>query len=184
MKISKQLLVISSIATGMAFNINPVHAQQITITPVSTTNTYNINKYSTRIVKLNDKNDIVKYIQSALNLYFGAGLVEDGIYGIATEYAVKDLQKKLGLNVDGIFGPRTANALLNYITNCSLDNTNGYSPIPIQIQKDFVSLGYNLNINGDLSSYDTMLAVKKFQSKNGLNITGKVDKETLNLLKW
>lgn len=182
MKNSKQLIVIASIATGITLSGKSVHAQQAVTNQASNPTTYNISKNSSTIVKLNHKGDIVKYIQSTLNLHFGAGLAEDGIYGKATEEAVKDAQKKLGISIDGIFGPRTASALLNYINNRSIDDKDGLSPVPIQIQKTLVSLGYNISINGNLSSYDTILAIKSFQSKNGLTITGKIDSKMLSIL--
>lgn len=182
MKSSTQLLVIASIATGITLGGKPVHAQQIVTNQISKPNTYNINKYPSTIVKLNHKGDIVKYIQSTLNLYFAAGLAEDGIYGKSTEAAVKNMQKKLGTNVDGIFGPKTASTLLNYISSSSIDDKDGFSSIPIEIQKNLITLGYNININGNLSSYDTVLAIKDLQIKNGLSTTGKLDKKLLDIL--
>jgi Putative peptidoglycan-binding domain-containing protein len=185
MKSSRQLLVIASIATGITLGGKSVHAQQVMTTQTPKPNIYNINEYSTATIKLNDKGDIVKHIQSTLNLYFGAGLAEDGIYGNATEDAVRNIQKKLGVNVDGIFGPRTAKTLLNHIANIannSVDDMDGFSPVPIKIQKTLISLGYNISANGNLSSYDTKLAIKDFQNKNGLATTGKIDIKMLNKL--
>lgn len=182
MKNTRQLLVIASIAAGITLGGKSVHAQQITTNEASKPNTYSSKEYLTTTVKLNYKGDIVKHIQSTLNLYFGARLAEDGIYGKLTEDAVKSMQKKLGVNVDGIFGPRTAKALLNYIGNSSVDAWDGYSPVPTNIQENFISLGYNINVNGDLCSSDTISAIKNFQSKNDLNITGKVDEKMLNTL--
>lgn len=60
--------------------------------------TYDYNDYSKVTIKLNRKGAIVKNIQGTLNLYFGAGLSEDGIYGKHTEDAVKSVQKKLGIS--------------------------------------------------------------------------------------
>lgn len=182
MKSSIQLLVIASIATGITLGSKSVHAQQVVPNQTSKPNTYNMNKYTATIVKLNHKGDIVKYIQSTLNLYFAAGLAEDGIYGKSTESAVKNMQKKLGINTDGIFGPKTASTLLNYISGSSIDDKDGFSSIPIQIQKSLITLGYNININGNLSSYDTVLAIKDLQIKSGLSTTGKIDKKLLDIL--
>jgi len=182
MKSSRQLIVIASIATGITLGGKSVYAQQVITNQAPKPNTYNNNEYSTTTVKLNNKGDIVKHIQSTLNLYFGAGLAEDGVYGKATEDAVKSIQKKLSVNVDGIFGPRTAKALFNHIGNNSVNDQDGFSPVPIKIQKTFASLGYNISVNGNLSSSDTISSIKDFQNKNGLPLTGKVDIKMLNKL--
>jgi peptidoglycan hydrolase-like protein with peptidoglycan-binding domain len=50
-------------------------------------------------------------LQRSLNLVANKGLVEDGIFGAATTAAVKDLQRLFKLEVDGIVGPRTKEAL-------------------------------------------------------------------------
>ena len=39
------------------------------------------------------------------------GIIKDGMFGIKTEQAVKDFQKKKGLVVDGLVGPATLSAL-------------------------------------------------------------------------
>src|SRR5690606_34458548 len=54
--------------------------------------------------------DWVKTIQTKLNK-LGYKLTVDGMDGPATQAAVKDFQKKNGLNVDGIAGPATNSAL-------------------------------------------------------------------------
>ncbi len=181
MKNTKHLLIVASIAAGITLVGESVHAQQITATKIPKVTAYNYNEYS-RVLKLNDKSDIVKHIQSTLNLHFGSGLAEDGVYGKFTEDAVKSVQKKLGLNVDGVFGPETAKVLLKHVKDTSVDDKNGFSPVSVNIQKQLVSLGYNLNVNGNLSSYDTMLAIKQFQKTNNLPVTGNVDMKLLNKL--
>jgi peptidoglycan hydrolase-like protein with peptidoglycan-binding domain len=51
----------------------------------------------------------VKALQNLLNR--GGWLAEDGIFGPATEDAVKSFQQSKGLVVDGIVGPLTHDAL-------------------------------------------------------------------------
>ncbi|MEM1169985.1 MAG: peptidoglycan-binding protein [Cyanobacteria bacterium P01_H01_bin.35] len=49
----------------------------------------------------------VEYLQRRLNGIGSASLVVDGIFGVATQEAVKKFQKFHGLTVDGIVGPQT-----------------------------------------------------------------------------
>ena len=49
----------------------------------------------------------VKWLQASLNKLMGVSLVVDGMYGAKTKKAVKDFQKKYGLQVDGVAGPIT-----------------------------------------------------------------------------
>jgi len=51
-------------------------------------------------------------LQRSLNVVAGRGLSEDGRFGPATEQAVRDFQRFLGLGVDGIVGPQTRGVLL------------------------------------------------------------------------
>lgn len=50
----------------------------------------------------------VKFIQTALNHCYGAGLAVDGIYGPLTRNAVAAAQRREGIAADGIYGPVTA----------------------------------------------------------------------------
>jgi hypothetical protein len=62
------------------------------------------------------KGQKVKLIQEWLNLR-GYHLVSDGDFGPATEYAVKAFQKTLGLEADGVVGPKTFSQLVMPMTN-------------------------------------------------------------------
>jgi hypothetical protein len=57
--------------------------------------------YPGKYVKSGSKGEAVKYIQKKL------GLTVDGAFGPATDKAIKALQKKHGLTADGIVGPKT-----------------------------------------------------------------------------
>lgn len=50
------------------------------------------------------RGDDVKYLQQALNIVMNSGLDVDGIFGAKTKDAVKNFQRKYNLEVDGIFG--------------------------------------------------------------------------------
>jgi hypothetical protein len=70
------------------------------------------------------KGQKAKLIQEWLNLH-GFGLVIDGDFGPATEYAVKEFQKSRKLTVDGIVGPMTFAKLIEPMTNALQPITPG-----------------------------------------------------------
>jgi murein L,D-transpeptidase YcbB/YkuD len=51
--------------------------------------------------------DFVRYVQKVCNALAGSGLEVDGMYGPKTGAAVKLLQAKIGVTVDGIYGKLT-----------------------------------------------------------------------------
>ena len=55
--------------------------------------------------------DVVRRLQRALRRTPNLGLVVDGVFGPATENALKEFQQGAGLTVDGIVGPLTWTAL-------------------------------------------------------------------------
>jgi len=64
--------------------------------------------------------NLTKWLQGALNNLMGAGLKVDGIYGPRTRDAVSALQTKYGLKVDGVAGQVTQAliaGLLNKLPN-------------------------------------------------------------------
>lgn len=65
------------------------------------------------VLKKGDRNGYVKSLQVLLNAYYGCRLTKDGIFGAATEKAVKGYQKQQKLTVDGIVGEKTWNELLS-----------------------------------------------------------------------
>jgi hypothetical protein len=56
----------------------------------------------------------VRSLQSNLNICYGQGLAEDGIYGAATERAVRNVQARIGARADGVYGPETRSKMAWY----------------------------------------------------------------------
>lgn len=165
---------------GITLGSKQVHAQSTSIKNIKPQSGYIIDKNFKRIIKFGDKGDIVKQVQSALNLYNGSGLAEDGAYGKDTKLAVQNLQRKLHISEDGIFGPQTAKGLLLNANKYSVDVNDGFSSVAMNIQNQIINLGYNIKANGNLSDIDTIEAVKKIQKENDMTLTGKVDKLLIN----
>ena len=62
-------------------------------------------------LKKGTRGDAVSVLQSRLNAALGASLVVDGVFGMKTQSAVKQLQRRQGLQPDGVVGSRTKAAL-------------------------------------------------------------------------
>jgi peptidoglycan hydrolase-like protein with peptidoglycan-binding domain/cell wall-associated NlpC family hydrolase len=69
-------------------------------------------------MQVGERDGCVTELQSLLNSH-GQRVAVDGIFGPATEYAVRCLQAALGLSVDGIVGPETKAALYGDDTQTS-----------------------------------------------------------------
>lgn len=98
-------------ADGYATSSTYVNTNMNCITKWNLTqyDTISDNKEKT-IWKWGDKGDDVKYIQECL-VKHGANIRIDGDFGLKTENAVKDFQKKRKLVIDGIVGPITLGEL-------------------------------------------------------------------------
>ncbi len=117
---------------------------------------------------------------------FLAGSV-DGKFGPQTEKAVKALQDKYGLTVDGIAGPVTMKKLSEISKAQSSSNSNllktGSSGAEVKkLQQALKEKGfYSKNCDG-VFGQGTLAAVKAFQLKNGLKADGIAGPATLGKL--
>ena len=124
----------------------------------------------------------VKSVQNWLNNNYSTGLDVDGIYGPRTKAAlVKALQTELnrqcgaGLAVDGIFGNMTASAVVNLYVGAQGNMTK-------TLQGLLICNGYSTNGFDGVFGNGTASAVRSYQSANGLSSDGIAGRNTLKKL--
>ncbi len=123
----------------------------------------------------------VRQIQRALkNQGYYNGSV-DGIYGSATQAAVRKFQASKGLSVDGICGTDTLRALGIGGTGSSYRKGSSGSGVR-QIQQKLKNWGYYSGSVDGIFGSATETAVKNFQSRNGLTVDGICGVQTLAAL--
>ena len=93
----------------------------------------------------------------------------DGVYGDATSAGVSEMQKALGVNADGVFGPSTEAAL-----------KGKGKDVVVEIQTELAAYGYYTGpIDGDYGS-GTSAAVEQLQQDLGVAADGRVGAETVD----
>ncbi len=108
----------------------------------------------------------VTLIQRLINNAGYGSLVEDGIFGVSTDAAVKQFQKDRNLIVDGIVGSQTWEALLPPTIG------QGSSGDDVErLQMTLNEMGYFLVVDGIFGS-NTEAAVKGFQNNSRLEVDG------------
>ena len=137
-----------------------------------------------------DKGDAVRKVQKRLIAlgYLSEGSA-DGDYGNMTKNAVKEFQSRNGLNVTGTVNSSTLTKL-NSSDARKASTSSGSSDGTCQpgdkgdavrkVQKRLIKLGYlsDGSADGDYGN-QTKKAVKAFQERNGLSVTGTVNSRTL-----
>ncbi|NEQ75803.1 MAG: peptidoglycan-binding protein [Okeania sp. SIO2C9] len=108
----------------------------------------------------------VTLVQRLLNDAGYGSLVEDGIFGVRTDAAVKQFQKDRNLIVDGIVGSQTWGALVppTIGRGSSSDDVK-------RLQMILNEMGYSLVGDGIFGS-NTEAAVKEFQKNSRLEVDG------------
>ena len=129
----------------------------------------NTPKWYTRVLRDGEMGRDVDVVQRKLGVFSGS-------YDEATQAHVRGLQRKAGLEVDGIVGPLTANAL-GEAADQALPPVWFSRDLRIGCEgEDVASLRSSLGLPSG-SSYDdeTRRAVLRFQSAHGLELSGVVN---------
>lgn len=105
-------------------------------------------------------------------------------FGNVTEAAVKTFQRQNTLTQDGIVGPETLEAIMSPYAKYYAVSKGVAGDDILRIQSRLYELGYLANANQVSGSFgdETEAAVMKLQEVNGLNVDGKVGRQTINLL--
>lgn len=149
-------------------------------------------------VKLGDRGDEVKEVQTCLIAQELLSGTADGVCGAATVQAIKDFQSAVGLPVDGVCGPETFRLLRAAaygeidITDFMVENNSTPNKVEegtsaevgdvikqgmtgagvVDVQKKLISLGF-LNGSADgICGAGTVQAIKNFQSSVGMTADG------------
>lgn len=128
------------------------------------------------------RGDAVAELQQAL-VDVGYELDVDGVFGDATDAAVRDFQANNELDVDGIAGPETWAALLGeeeeegYEDDEALERPmlalGARGDAVVELQEALVELGWEIDVDG-IFGPATDEAVRGFQADNELDVDGMV----------
>ncbi len=169
----------SNSLTPTISNITTTSTTSTTTTTTTTTTTVNTLKIET----LKDAQEQLK------NLFIYQGKI-DGINGTYTNLSIKEFQRRAGLEVDGILGPITKEALSigtrSYINIDNLDivDLDNYiiSEETMSIQLKLADLKiYTGDLDG-IFGFQTKLSLEQFQRKAGLEADGVYGPKTSSAL--
>ncbi|MFN8612134.1 MAG: peptidoglycan-binding protein [Vulcanimicrobiota bacterium] len=124
----------------------------------------------------------VKNLQNQLNAQ-GAGLKTDGEFGPKTEKALRNFQRRKGLEQDGVAGPDTNQKLAKGLTlPKDMLLSQGSQGSRVRGAQELMNrLGGDLKTDGKFGP-KTQEAVKKLQREHGLKEDGIIGQETLKVL--
>ena len=129
---------------------------------------------------MGDSGEEVTRLQNRLTELYYFGGEADGIFKESTRDAVREFQSDFGMDVNGIADPKTQSALYNaeYHPFEKGDSGEGVKAL----QNRLSELGfYDGKISGNYLD-GSYYAISDFQRKNGLDVTGKADVKTQELL--
>ena len=146
-------------------------------------------------LKVGDKgNDVANMQQMLIALGYLTGTA-DGIFGTGTRTGVIKFQRTVGLNVDGVAGPTTLNALAAAYNalpaaptvptptaapsaDASLLKKGSRGDAVKALQQNLITLGYLTGTADGIFGNATLTAVRAFQAANGLTVDGEVGSKT------
>ena len=147
------------------------------------------NKVTNQVLRYGDRGDVVRNLQQRLkDLGYLAGSA-DGVFGQATETALRSFQTSNGLDADGIAGSKTQTVLYSSsaksyssATDSSTLKQGSQGTLVQNMQQRLKDLGYyDGTVTGNFGPL-TEEAVKRFQSAQGLTVDGIAGVNTLNKL--
>lgn len=132
------------------------------------------------VLKIGSKGSEVSKLQEALKNQGYLNSTVDGIYGKATENAVKNFQKSNGLAVDGIAGAKTqAKLYANSPSSFQTLKLGSKGSAVVQLQEGLKNKGFYKGIIDGIFGSGTRTALISFQKANGLAADGIAGKQTL-----
>ena len=139
----------------------------------------NLNNYPT--LRLNSSGNFVSILQYLLDSY-GYNLTVDGRFGSRTQNAVINFQRNNNLTQDGIVGRNTWNKLLNLNPTETVLRNGSRNSAVLFLQRLLLSYLYPITNLDGIFGPETERAVRAFQSENGLVADGIVGRNTWNTL--
>ena len=118
------------------------------------------------IYKIGSKGPEVKQIQKALNIE------ADGIFGPMTEQSVKDFQEANGLDIDGIVGPHTWAILFNDDLNIADGSIHTHITYSLNRKPKYIAVHYTA---GSTSKYPAALSTRNVFLKRNASADFVVD---------
>ncbi|NLN47633.1 MAG: peptidoglycan-binding protein, partial [Clostridiales bacterium] len=142
--------------------------------------------FGDRLLKKGMSGYDVNVLQNYLNQlgYFNENELTN-YFGPVTEEAVRKFQEEYDeLEVDGIVGKTTSKYIIAKINQINLikEKERKEKELAASVQQDLKELGY---YSGEITSIidkATVVAIKAFQEKEGFEVTGELDKVTLDKL--
>lgn len=132
-----------------------------------------------------DDGDDIAFIQSRL-YQLGYLATQDQVsrfFGEKTKQAVISFQERNDLKAkDGKVGHDTLNAMYSEDVKANLLSVGDKSELVLAAQKKLFDLGYLTSVPDGTFGYDTSLAVKRFQTVNGIDIDGYLGPNTRDVL--
>lgn len=132
------------------------------------------------VLQLNSQGAAVKELQTLICNFYGSPVIKiDGFFGEATHKAVKEMQERFFLVVDGIVGAKTWKVLMTRKNEeLPVLRVGSRGDLVRRVQQRLTVNGYSLGaIDGDFGA-KTEAAVKRFQADFRLTADGVIGQQT------